>query len=96
MIEAAARGTPVVAFRQGSVPEVIDAGVTGMVVDTVDEAVHAISAVLAMSRARVRDVAERRFSASRMATDYLGVYRRLIDGGRVHPVRLQPMETTHG
>ena len=96
MIEAAARGTPVVAFRQGSVPEVIDDGVTGMVVDTVDEAVNAISAVLAMSRARVREAAERRFSASRMATDYLSVYRRLIDSGPVRHGRLQPMETTHG
>ena len=96
MIEAAARGTPVVAFREGSVPEVIDDGVTGRVVDSVDEAVTAIPGVLALPRARVREVAEDRFSARRMATDYLDVYRRMINSGPVGRGRLEPMETTHG
>ena len=82
MIEAGARGTPVLAFRRGSVPEVIENGVTGMVVDDVDEAVAALPRVLELDRRRVRDATERRFSAERMAQDYLAVYERLIAAGR--------------
>jgi glycosyltransferase involved in cell wall biosynthesis len=80
MIEAAARGTPVVAFRNGSVPEVIDHGITGVVVDDIDEAVRALPDVLALPRHAVRQAAVRRFSADRMARDYVSVYSRLIDG----------------
>ena len=79
MIEAAARGTPVLAFRNGSVPEVIDEGVTGVVVDTVEQAVAAIPGVLNLSRQAVRDATGRRFSAERMARDYVFVYQRLIE-----------------
>jgi glycosyltransferase involved in cell wall biosynthesis len=82
MIEAAARGTPVIAFRNGSVPEVIDEGVTGVVVDDVDQAVAAIPDVLALPRTAVREAAVRRFSAERMARDYLSVYSQLIDAVR--------------
>jgi glycosyltransferase involved in cell wall biosynthesis len=96
MIEAGARGTPVVAFRRGSVPEVIEHGVTGMVVEDVDGAVESIPAAIALPRDRVRKVTAERFSAARMAADYVEVYRRLIGDGPVGHGRLQPMESTHG
>jgi len=85
MIEAMACGTPVIAFRQGSVPEVIDHRVSGIIVDTVDEAVAAVPLALSMSRARVRQCFETRFSVERMAADYLDVYDRLLHH-RMHTV----------
>jgi glycosyltransferase involved in cell wall biosynthesis len=78
MIEAMACGTPVLGFRCGSVPEVIDEGLTGVVVDTVDQAVAAIPRVLALDRRLVRVRFEERFSAARMARDYLKVYHSLL------------------
>ena len=78
MIEAMACGTPVLAFRNGSVAEVIDSGVTGEVVDSVAEAVCKIGSVLALDRSRVRRRFEMRFSAARMAQDYTNIYRKLI------------------
>lgn len=78
MIEAMACGTPVIAFRRASVPEIVDEGITGFIVDNEDEAVQAAVAVSRLDRARVRRVFEERFSARRMAKDYLNVYRRLI------------------
>jgi glycosyltransferase involved in cell wall biosynthesis len=78
MIEAMACGTPVVAFRRGSVPEVMVDGVTGFVVDGVDEAVAAVGRVAGLSRGGCRRVFEERFTAGRMARDYLEVYRRLV------------------
>jgi glycosyltransferase involved in cell wall biosynthesis len=78
MIEAMACGVPVIAFRGGSVPEVIDCGVTGFIVDTVDEAVQAVKAVEALSREQCRAVFERRFSVGRMASDYLQLYESLV------------------
>ena len=78
MIEAMACGTPVIAFRRGSVPEVIEHGVTGYIVDTVEEAVEAVRALPALSRVRCRMAFERRFTATRMAHDYLQVYNRLL------------------
>jgi glycosyltransferase involved in cell wall biosynthesis len=77
MIEAMACGTPVIAFRRGSVPEVIDNGITGFIVENVDEAVRAVSLLDRLSRRRCREVFEERFSASRMARDYVAVYERL-------------------
>jgi glycosyltransferase involved in cell wall biosynthesis len=78
MIEAMACGTPVIAFRRGSVPEIVDHGVTGFIVDHEDEAVQAATALPQLDRAQVRRVFEERFTARRMAEDYLNVYRRLI------------------
>src|SRR5581483_5764533 len=78
MIEAMACGTPVLAFRAGSVPEVIDEGVTGHIVDTVEEAVQALPQVLALDRKAVRAVFEERFTVTRMARDYVKLYRRLL------------------
>ena len=77
MIEAMACGTPVLAFRNGSVPEVIDEGVTGFVVDSEEEAVRKLGALLALDRGRVRRRFEERFTASRMAADYVKLYKSL-------------------
>jgi glycosyltransferase involved in cell wall biosynthesis len=77
MIEAMACGTPVVAFRCGSVPEVVDHGVTGFIVGDVTEAVTAVHRVGGLSRRRVREVFERRFSVAAMMAGYLDVYRGL-------------------
>jgi len=85
MVEAMACATPVLAFRGGSVEEILEAGVTGTVVDTVDEAVAALPAVLALDRTRCREEFERRFSARRMARDYVRVYERLMDASRRAP-----------
>jgi glycosyltransferase involved in cell wall biosynthesis len=77
MIEALACGTPVVAFRGGSVPEVIEEGVTGFVVDDLDQAIEATKRVDGLSRRTCRDLFESRFTAARMASDYLQLYRRV-------------------
>jgi glycosyltransferase involved in cell wall biosynthesis len=78
MIEAMACGTPVVAWRRGSVPEVVDDGVTGYVVETIEDAVSAVGRVGGLDRAVCRRVFEERFGAGRMTKDYVEVYRRLI------------------
>lgn len=77
LIEALACGTPVVAFRHGSVPEIIEDGRSGFVVDTVDDAVDAVRQIHQISRSQCRRIFERRFAASRMAHDYLRVYDRV-------------------
>jgi glycosyltransferase involved in cell wall biosynthesis len=74
LIEAMACGTPVIAYRCGSVPEVVDEGVTGFIVTTEDEAVAAIGRVHELDRAEVRTTFDRRWTARRMAEDYLGLY----------------------
>jgi len=79
MIESMACGTPVIAYNRGSVPEVIDDGVTGFVVEDELSAVAAVNRLHDLSRARVREQFERRFTARRMALDYLAAYRRLIE-----------------
>jgi glycosyltransferase involved in cell wall biosynthesis len=81
MIEALACGTPVIAWPQGSVPEVMADGVTGFIVESNDEAVAAVDRVAALDRRRCRQVFEERFSAGRMARDYLAIYRRLAERG---------------
>jgi glycosyltransferase involved in cell wall biosynthesis len=75
MIEALACGTPVIAWRRGSVPEVLADGVTGYIVDSVEEAVTAVGKIDSLSRTTCRHVFEQRFDASRMANDYLDIYR---------------------
>jgi len=86
MIEAMSCGTPVVAFACGSVPEVLEDGVTGCLVGTVEEAVRRLPEALALDRAAIRRTFERRFSAARMARDYLALYRRLAPSRRRGPV----------
>ena len=78
MIEALACGVPVIAFRGGSVEEVIEHGTTGFVVDTLEEAIDATRAVAQLSRLACREAFERRFTATRMATDHLRIYESLI------------------
>jgi len=77
VIEALACGTPVVAFRRGSVPEIMRDGVSGFVVGGLDEAVRATRRALELPRARCRAYFERRFLARRMAHDYAAIYQRL-------------------
>jgi glycosyltransferase involved in cell wall biosynthesis len=77
MIESMACGTPVVAFRCGSVPEVIDNCVSGFVVNSVEEAVSAVSRLSEIDRAAVRATFENRFTVERMARDYLKIYAAL-------------------
>jgi glycosyltransferase involved in cell wall biosynthesis len=79
MIESMACGTPVIAYAGGSVAEVMDDGVTGFVVNDIEQAVEAARRVRDLSRARCREVFEKRFTASRMANDYINVYTRLAD-----------------
>lgn len=74
MIEAMACGTPVIAYRQGSVPEVIDPGVTGFVVNDLPSAIEAAAAVGRLDRGRCREQFEQRFGVARMADDYLRLY----------------------
>jgi Glycosyl transferases group 1 len=78
MVEAMACGTPVLAFRHGSVPEVVEDGITGYVVESVEEAICKLGWLLALDRGRVRRRFEQRFNADRMAQDYLKVYARLV------------------
>ena len=91
MIEAMACGTPVIAFRRGSVPEVVDDGVTGFIVDDEDQAVAAIKRVGELDRKQVRATFEKRFSARRMAEDYLRHYESLL--AQAMPRTLQPAGT---
>ena len=78
MIEAMACGCPVIAMRRGSVPEVMDDGVTGFVVDNVDEAVAACGRLDEIDRDGVRAQFEKRFTSRRMAEDYVRLYEQLI------------------
>jgi glycosyltransferase involved in cell wall biosynthesis len=89
MIEAMACGTPVLAFRRGSVPEVIDAGVTGEIVETIEEAILALPRVLSLDRRKVRQRFEQRFSAKRMAEDYVNVYRALLRESKAEEFNLR-------
>jgi glycosyltransferase involved in cell wall biosynthesis len=79
MIEAMACGTPVIAYRRGSVPEVLEEGVTGFMVTGLEDAVQAAERVGGLSRRRCREMFERRFTASRMAHDYLAIYVGLLE-----------------
>ena len=83
MIEAMACGTPVIAYRSGAVPEVIEEGHTGFIVEGLEDAVEAVRRVPELSRRRCREVFEQRFTAARMAHDYIEVYYRLIKRSQI-------------
>jgi glycosyltransferase involved in cell wall biosynthesis len=85
MIEAMACGTPVIVFKRGAAPEVVDDGVTGFVVEDESGAVAAIAGLAQLSRAEIRRRFEQRFTARRMASDYVDVYRDLIEMARPRP-----------
>ena len=91
IIEAMACGTPVIAFDKGAVREIIDEGVTGHVVQTVPDAIEALGRIPALDRTRVRQRFEQRFSASRMAADYVRVYQQLLDRSGTDRHRRPPM-----
>jgi glycosyltransferase involved in cell wall biosynthesis len=77
-----ATGTPVIAWRKGSVPKVIDEGVTGFVVDSIEGAVRAVGQISGLDRSAVRQQFEARFTASQMAFKYLAVYKELVVGSK--------------
>ena len=77
LIEAMACGTPVIAYRSGSTPEVVDDGVTGILVDNIETAAAAVTSLTKLSRAKVRARFDERFAIERVAENYLDVYRAL-------------------
>jgi glycosyltransferase involved in cell wall biosynthesis len=83
MIEAMACGTPVLAFRHGSVPEIVDERVSGLVIDGMEDAAGALPKVIALDRRKVRARFEERFSAARMARDYAKLYHAMLSPARV-------------
>ena len=82
VVEAMACGTPVVAFRRGSMPELVDDGRTGFLVDDVEEAAGALRRVGDLDRAAIRKIAVERFGRDRMVDDYLAAYDSVLDGRR--------------
>ncbi len=78
MIEAMACGTPIIAFNRGSVQEVMEQGATGFIVNSVQEAVRAVQMVSNLSRKLCRQIFEKKFTASRMCSDYVTIYERLL------------------
>jgi glycosyltransferase involved in cell wall biosynthesis len=86
MIEAIANGTPVIAFRRGAVPEIIDDRVTGFIVESVDEAVAAVPWAKALDRPAIRRNFEDRFSVERMTRDYMALYSEIWRHSAVNPI----------
>jgi len=79
MIEAMACGTPIIAYLQGSVPEVMEQGITGFVVRDLEGAIQAVNSIPKLSRKRCREVFEEKFTARKMAENYIRVYEKLIN-----------------
>jgi len=90
MIEAMACGTPVIAYPRGSVPEIVDDGITGFLVHNAEEAAKAVEGIAAIERRSCRRRFEERFSARRMSEDYLALYERLVNG------QSEPIAVTDG
>lgn len=82
LAEAMACGTPVAALDRGAVREVVDAGVTGVVFDDVDQMVEGLSRVVALDRSRVRQQAVARFGVERMVREYAAVYQQVVEAHR--------------
>jgi glycosyltransferase involved in cell wall biosynthesis len=79
LIESMACGTPVIAFDRGSMPEIIRDGETGYVVEDIDGAINAVAAVRTIDRAICRADVEKRFTSTRMASDYVRVYQKILN-----------------
>jgi glycosyltransferase involved in cell wall biosynthesis len=94
LVEAMANGTPVIAFGRGSVPELIDQGITGFIVDSVNEAAAAIPLAKALDRGAIRRRFEERFSVERMARDYVALYDEVLRRDTVDAV-LSSAGTVH-
>lgn len=104
LIEALACGTPAIAFRRGSVPEIIEDGVTGFIVEDVEQAVVAVKSIDGLDRVECRRIFDQRFSARRMAQDYLHLYEKVLNaqteivlrgnrGRRNHPAQRSLLRT---
>jgi glycosyltransferase involved in cell wall biosynthesis len=93
MIEAMACGTPVLAFPGGSVPEIIEDGLTGHIVSNIEEAVQAIPKLLALDRKAIRARFEQRFSSRRMASDYLKIYQTILRRHPASDIQVSPVAT---
>jgi hypothetical protein len=93
MIEAMACGTPVLAFRDGSVPEIVEDGLTGRIVSSIEEAAQAIPELLALDRNIIRDRFEQRFSSRRMASDYVKIYQTILHKHTASEIQLSPVAT---
>jgi len=91
MIEAMSAGTPVIAWRNGSVPEIIEDGVNGMIVDSIDMAVAAVDLIKMIDRGSVRRRFESRFTDKHMARSYIAAYEKLVSQPKSH-LRLVPAE----
>jgi glycosyltransferase involved in cell wall biosynthesis len=94
MIEAMACGTPVIAWNCGSVPEVIDEGSSGFIVNSIDEAVSAVARLDELPRRRCRQVFEKRFDAARMSRDYVAIYQTLVAQAESIPIAGHVAEPT--
>jgi glycosyltransferase involved in cell wall biosynthesis len=103
LIESLACGLPVVAYPLGSVPEVIEDGVSGFLVNNVDEAVHAVANISTIDRRQCRRAFDERFSVKRMASDYLNIYQRIakpetetmaLTDGDLRWMKLEPPRST--
>lgn len=86
MIEAMQCGTPTIAFQCGSIPEILEDGVTGFVVSSISEAIAAVRRVGSLDRATCRKAFEQRFTSARMARDYVAIYREIIQSGITVPL----------
>lgn len=80
MVESMACGTPVIAFARGSIPEIVRHGETGYIAEDIEDAVNAVAAVRSIDRSACRQDVERRFTHTRMARDYVDVYRKILNG----------------
>jgi glycosyltransferase involved in cell wall biosynthesis len=94
MIEALACGTPVVAFRNGAAPEIVEPGVSGLLCDTVEEMIEAVGRVCMIDRASCRRHAEEHFSTERMVDDHVAVYRSLVRSHGRHLTSRRPLGAT--